>query len=169
MKTIILMTIFLLLFTGCSTRHTTLQNNSQKTVHHKQKKSPQSNTTPSNTSYTLYSYYEQWKNTPYKMGGTTKRGVDCSGFIQALFKNVYHLHIPRTTKEQAYYGRGISKKSLREGDVLFFKTSWKVRHVGVYMHDGKFLHASTSKGVTISSIHSEYWRSHYYMSRRFIK
>ena len=148
----------------------------KSTIHHKSKKqSPKkavhtkkhsSNSLELNR---LYGFYEIWRGTSYKLGGLSVSGVDCSGFIQNAFKSVYNLKIPRTTKEQMYFGKKISKYQLSTGDVVFFKTGYNTRHVGIYLEKNTFMHASTSKGVTISSLSNDYWKNKYYMSRKFVK
>lgn len=114
----------------------------------------------------LYSQHSEWKGVKYRMGGLNKRGIDCSGFVYLTFRSKLGIKIPRTTKAQAKLGKAIRKSNLRAGDLVFFKTSRKVRHVGIYIEDGKFLHASTSRGVMISRLSNTYWRSKYWQARR---
>ena len=119
--------------------------------------------------HALKTQYASWKGVRYKMGGLSKRGVDCSGFVQRTFKDRFGKSIPRTTKALASAGKQISKKRLRPGDLVFFKTGWNVRHVGIYYGNNKFLHASTSEGVTITSLSNSYWKKKYWQSRRILK
>lgn len=114
----------------------------------------------------LYSQHREWKGVKYRMGGLNKRGVDCSGFVYLTFRSKLGIKIPRTTKAQARLGKEVRKSKLKAGDLVFFKTSRKVRHVGIYIEDGKFLHASTSRGVMISRLSNTYWRSKYWKARR---
>ena len=114
----------------------------------------------------LYEQHKNWKGVKYKMGGLSKNGIDCSGFVYRTFKSQLGIELPRTTEQQLSIGEPISKKDLRAGDLLFFKTAKKVRHVGIYIEDNKFLHASTSKGVMISDLNNVYWKSKYWQTKR---
>ena len=105
----------------------------------------------------MFEFIDDWYGTPYRLGGTTKKGVDCSAFSQFLFASVYGLSIPRTAKEQYNLTNRISRTQLKEGDLIFFNTRGSISHVGVYLQNNKFVHASTSGGVMISDIFDEYW------------
>src|SRR5678809_1105539 len=105
----------------------------------------------------MFEFIDDWYGTPYRLGGTTKKGVDCSAFSQFLFASVYGLSIPRTAKEQYNLTSRISRTQLNEGDLIFFNTRGGISHVGVYLLNNKFVHASTSGGVMISDIYDEYW------------
>ena len=105
----------------------------------------------------MFEFIDDWYGTPYRLGGTTKKGVDCSAFSQFLFASVYGLSIPRTAKEQYNLTNRISRTQLKEGDLIFFNTNGGISHVGVYLQNNKFVHASTSGGVMISDIFDEYW------------
>lgn len=110
----------------------------------------------------------EWKGTPYRIGGRTKSGVDCSGFVQVTFKDLFGISLPRSTTEQAKVGRKISKRELRTGDLVFFKTGEgpNGNHVGVYVKSGQFLHASTKAGVIYSDMNSPYWSKTFWQARR---
>ena len=105
----------------------------------------------------MFEFIDDWYGTPYRLGGTTKKGVDCSAFSQFLFASVYGLSIPRTAKDQYNLTSRISRTQLNEGDLIFFNTRGGISHVGVYLQNNKFVHASTSGGVMISDIFDEYW------------
>ena len=105
----------------------------------------------------MFEFIDDWYGTPYRLGGTTKKGVDCSAFSQFLFSSVYGLSIPRTAREQYNLTSRISRTQLNEGDLIFFNTRGGISHVGVYLQNNKFVHASTSGGVMISDIFDEYW------------
>jgi len=105
----------------------------------------------------MFEFIDQWYGTPYRLGGTTKKGIDCSAFSQFLFASVYGSSIPRTAREQYNLTDRISRTQLKEGDLLFFNTRGGVSHVGIYLQNNKFVHASTSGGVMISDIFEEYW------------
>lgn len=114
----------------------------------------------------LNAQYAEWKGTRYKMGGNTKRGVDCSGFVHLTYRDKLGITIPRTTKLLGKTGKPVKRKNLRIGDLVFFKTGLTVRHVGIYMGSNTFLHASTNKGVTITNLNETYWKKRYWKARR---
>jgi lipoprotein Spr len=105
----------------------------------------------------MFEFIDEWYGTPYRLGGSTKKGIDCSAFTQFLFAGVYGLSIPRTAREQYGLTNRISRTELKEGDLIFFNTRGSISHVGVYLQNKKFVHASTSGGVMISDIFDEYW------------
>ena len=114
----------------------------------------------------LYDQHREWKGVKYKDNGLSKKGVDCSGLVHLTFRDKFGRNIPRTTSRLLKSGKAISKKNLRPGDLVFFKTGFKKRHVGIYVEKKKFLHASTSRGVTISRLDNVYWKAHYWQARR---
>ncbi len=116
----------------------------------------------------LREQHRRWEGTPYRLGGKDKRGIDCSAFVQRTFLDRFAIRLPRTTAQQQYRGTAIGRANLQAGDLVFFRTSRKVRHVGIYIGDQRFVHASTSRGVTLSRLDNPYWRKHYWMSRRII-
>lgn len=107
--------------------------------------------------------YRKWAGTRYRLGGTGHGGIDCSAFVQKTMSGAFNIDLPRSTAEQRHSGRAISKSDLRPGDLVFFR---KNNHVGVYIGGGKFVHASSSKGVTTSSLSESYWARNYTQSRR---
>ena len=94
--------------------------------------------------------------------------MDCSALVQRIYKEAFNIKLPRTTKEQIKVGKAVSKKALKEGDILFFKTSYNVLHSGIYLEKGEFIHASSTEGVILSNIHNPYWRAKYYQARRLL-
>ncbi|WP_416378449.1 NlpC/P60 family protein [Enterobacter roggenkampii] len=110
--------------------------------------------------------YQKWKGTQYQWGGTTRRGVDCSALMQHLFSDVAHLNLPRTTGEQIHRWVQVTQYRLRPGDLVFFQTGPNRRHVGVYIGNSQFIHASSSQGVTVSTLTDAYWQAHYITARR---
>lgn len=114
----------------------------------------------------LMAEYDDWAGTPYRLGGESIRGVDCSALVQQVFNKAFALALPRTTKGQVLEGRRIEPDSLRAGDLVFFRPSGGYRHVGIYLGDDHFLHASTSRGVIISSMDNIFWKRHFWQARR---
>ncbi|MCC8154627.1 MAG: NlpC/P60 family protein [Tannerellaceae bacterium] len=110
----------------------------------------------------LYTEAASWVGIPYKYGGNTRKGTDCSGFAGILYKEVYNKTLSRSTSDiLAKNCHKVSKGKLKEGDLVFFNTTGKKKktasHVGVYLKDGKFIHASTSKGVMVNSLSEPYY------------
>lgn len=103
---------------------------------------------------------------PYRWGGSTASGFDCSGFVKYVFAK-QGITLPRVSRDQFKAGWAVSYNSLKSGDLVFFSTNGtgQVSHLGIYMGKGQFIHASTSKGVTISSFTS-YWKNVYVGARR---
>lgn len=115
----------------------------------------------------LFDFYTEWEGVEYKLGGDSKNGIDCSGFIQKAFKEKFDLTMPRTTTLQSEVGKEIDKNELRSGDLVFFKTG-EINHVGIYLEDGMFIHASTKIGVTISELDNSYFSKSYWKAQRVI-
>lgn len=114
----------------------------------------------------LYEQYREWKGTPHRDGGMSKSGVDCSGFMYVTFKSKLGILLPRSTDAQMELGSHVTKNQLRTGDLVFFKTGFSLRHVGVYLEKGKFLHTSSKYGVSISDLNHGYWKSAYWKAKR---
>ena len=110
--------------------------------------------------------YQRWKGTRHKMGGTGSKGFDCSGFVKVIYREAFNIDLPRTTKEQAKLGKPVSFKDLQPGDLVFFKPPSYARHVGIFLSQSEFVHASKNKGVTVSRIDAHYWRKYYWTARR---
>lgn len=108
----------------------------------------------------LYIESAEWTGVSYRPGGDSKQGTDCSGFTCRIYEKVYRTKLPRSTEEQKKESRTIGKRHLREGDLVFFtskRSGNKPAHVGIYLKEGKFVHASTSKGVIVSSLQEKYY------------
>lgn len=106
----------------------------------------------------LYQFITDWMGTPYAYGGTSKRGVDCSGFVGLVMNEIYGKSVPRSSEEQADMVKRKYERQLDEGDLVFFSFgSRKINHVGIYLRNGKFAHASTSKGVIISNLRDTWY------------
>ena len=104
----------------------------------------------------------RWLGTPYRYGGTTAQGMDCSGFAQVVYRNVYNIDLERITVNMAHTTRTVNRRQLREGDLVFFKIDRRrVSHVGIYISNNKFAHASSSRGVVISDLNQEYYATRF--------
>ncbi|WP_318526636.1 NlpC/P60 family protein [Vibrio natriegens] len=114
----------------------------------------------------LLQFYNEWHGTPYRLGGTQKSGIDCSAFVQKAFVEAYQLALPRTTRQQSKQGVELGWNEAKQGDLVFFKTRRTTYHVGIYLGNKQFMHASTSKGVIISRIDNPYWASKFWQIRR---
>jgi len=155
----LLITIFLFLCTSCHTRrYATYTPATNSTIalstNYGIRLTPRDN-------HTLYNTVAQWLGTPYRSGQNTMRGTDCSGFAGNIYRTVYKKNLARSTADILRLNCSrISRQNLREGDLVFFATgiTKKASHVGIYLKDDKFAHASTSKGVIISNLNETYYR-----------
>lgn len=121
---------------------------------------------PSLVRAALLKQYAAWAGTRYLYGGTTHRGIDCSALMQHVFRTSFDYELPRTTLGQVIQGARVPKADLRPGDLVFFRPHRGDRHVGVYVGNGYFMHASTSQGVKLSRLSNPYWEEHYWTARR---
>ena len=112
--------------------------------------------------------YADWKGVRYRLGGESKRGIDCSAFVQRTFREQFGMDLPRSTYEQEDMGKKIQRTKLRPGDLVLFRAGSTGRHVGIYLGNDKFVHASTSSGVTISNMTDTYWDKRYREGRRLL-
>lgn len=126
---------------------------------------PTTKTSSASASQKIHNIYRQWAGTRYRLGGTTKAGIDCSAFVRETMLKAFNLNLPRSTAEQKLVGRAIKKSELRVGDLVFFRNN---KHVGVYIGNGKFIHAGSSTGVTTASLSNSYWAKNYTQSRRVL-
>ena len=101
---------------------------------------------------------DEWYGVRYRTGGNTKSGVDCSGFTVAVYSAVFGIMLPRVSREQYRISRKISTTELQQGDLVFFNTNGRgVSHVGVYLGNNKFIHASVSRGVMVNDLFESYY------------
>ncbi len=110
----------------------------------------------------LYNEGSKWLGVPYRYGGLTRRGVDCSGFVMNVFREVYGKSLSRSAADMLKRDcKRVGRSKLKEGDLVFFRTGREKRkepdHVGIYLKNGKFIHASTSSGVIVSSLSEPYY------------
>ncbi|MCS7083212.1 MAG: NlpC/P60 family protein [Bacteroidetes bacterium] len=111
----------------------------------------------------------QWQGVPYRLGGLHMQGVDCSAFVQNVFVGLFGLYLPRNTAQQARFGRTVQRDALRPGDLVFFHIGRRTRHVGIYLGQDEFAHASRSQGVIVSRLSEPYWAKRYWIARRVLE
>jgi len=110
----------------------------------------------------MLEFIEEWYGTKYRFGGSDKSGIDCSAFVQVFMSTMYSFAMPRMAKDQYLQTYRIKKDNLREGDLVFFHTTRRgISHVGIYLRNNKFVHASTAGGVTISDLSEGYYADHF--------
>ena len=117
----------------------------------------------------LEKYAKEWLGAKYVYGAASKKKTDCSGYVMQVYKGFYGISLDHNAQHIYDDGRGysIKRKKLQEGDLVFFGNFWKISHVGIYLKGNRFIHASTSKGVVITSMDDNYWSSKYKGARRF--
>ncbi|EKD34506.1 MAG: hypothetical protein ACD_75C02310G0003 [uncultured bacterium] len=155
------MVIILLLLFGCAPKVKVVYVPKEKRM-----PSQEQNVANKETILLLKRHYEKWRGTPYVNGGMSPSGMDCSGFTVLAYRDLFGLSLPRTAGEQAESGLEVARTSLAPGDLVFFQTGLWKRHVGIYLADDQFIHASQSRGVTISSLDDDYWQKKYWQARR---
>ena len=129
-----------------------------------------SNYIPNNTlAQAIIATAKQYLGVPYLWGGTTPAGFDCSGLVQYVYRK-HGIQLNRTCATQYPQGTYVAKSDLLPGDLVFFSNTYQsgISHVGIYIGNGQFLHASSSQGVTISYLSNSYWSSHYHGAKRVI-
>ena len=164
-KTVILTIFFILIivlsfFEGCSNKKTIAVQPVEKIT------SQQAG--DNDIRETILREFRKWEGTPHKMGGNSKKGIDCSGFAHYMYGELFNIEVPRSTKLFLKAGVQINKSQLKSGDLVIFEPPTYPRHVGIYVGDNKFIHASTTKGVMMSDLNNPYWLKCYLMSRRII-
>jgi cell wall-associated NlpC family hydrolase len=113
--------------------------------------------------------YLRWQGTRHRLGGTSPGGIDCSGFVKEVYQNIFNIELPRTTKEQVTKGTPVKKNQLQAGDLVFFNPPTYPRHVGIFLSENEFVHASKREGVIISQIDKYYWGKYYWTARRILR
>ena len=116
----------------------------------------------------LRSEIQSWLGTPHRLGGINHRGIDCSGLVVVVYDTLFDLQLPRTTGDLIRIGQPVDREHLMGGDLVFFMPGYKSRHVGIYLGNGEFAHASTSSGVIISRLDDGFWRGCYVTGRRVL-
>ena len=170
----ILTIIVLLSFNACGVKKRTANAHVDHSKHEKSSVSKGSdlrqhyamlmNTNPKELNETLYKYIDAWMGSPHRMGGQSKDGIDCSGFVGLIYKEVYGKTLPRSSREMGEVVKRKYDDQLQEGDLVFFSFGGKnIDHVGVYLHNDRFIHVSTKQGVVISNLKDAWYYK--YMTR----
>jgi murein DD-endopeptidase / murein LD-carboxypeptidase len=115
----------------------------------------------------LYSFIDEWYGVPYKYGGKNKNGIDCSNFTAILYKKIYNKALSGGSSSIFKQCDVVSAKKLKEGDLLFFKIEKdEISHIGIYLQNNKFVHATTKKGVMINDLDEAYYKKYFYKAGR---
>ncbi len=114
----------------------------------------------------LLNQFERWQGTPYRLGGQNLQGVDCSAFVMRVYRDEFGIEIPRTTRDQLRAGNAVNPRRLQVGDMVFFRTGRNTLHVGIVLREGRFMHASVTRGVIIDELNQSYWRQRFIGARR---
>lgn len=109
----------------------------------------------------LLTAVDEWMGTPYRMGGCSKDGIDCSCLVRTIYEEVYGIKLTRTSRDIFAELTPVKKEDLQEGDILCFANRRRISHVGIYLKDGKFVHASRKDGVTISNLSETYYQKRF--------
>ena len=110
----------------------------------------------------------RWEGTPHRLGGISRKGIDCSGLVMQIYRHLFDIRLPRMTQEQLQLGRVVPPEDLQPGDLVFFRPPRKPRHVGIYLGRGEFVHASKTRGVMISRLDEGYWQDFFFAARRIL-
>ncbi len=156
---------FIIFAVACLPRSTPQETTSRPT-HYSKKTSGYSNSREIENR--LRHEYKAWQGTRHRLGGTGRKGIDCSGFVKTVYKERFNIELPRTTKRLLKTGKRVKRKSLQAGDLVFFRPPTYPYHVGIFLGGKDFMHASTKKGVVISQIVPPYWDKHYFTARRIL-
>ena len=169
MKRLLLLSLLSIVLVSCgSSRNVSKQKNVIEATTHTNK------TATSKKANKIVSYAKTFEGTRYKFGGTTKRGMDCSGLVYTSFKNE-NIGLPRVSRDMAKQGKRISLRNAEEGDLVFFQTNKSrrvINHVGLVVESRrgvvKFIHSTTSRGVIVFSLDENYWNNAFVEVRRII-
>jgi cell wall-associated NlpC family hydrolase len=167
--------VFLLLISGCSPSIRYTRGNTRNADAAKVSNSPKPgayknrqirNIPDSDLTRAINSYL----GVPYKYGGMSRKGMDCSGFVTLIYQKVFNIELPRSSREQRRYGKKVSKRKAKPGDLVFFRTARfrGVNHVGIYAGENRFAHSSLRHGVIYSSLDDEYYARHLVEIRRIL-
>lgn len=145
-----------------STKPTIERPSGGKRANIKQYYSELLNTNPKELNENLYEFIDEWMGSPHRLGGQNKDGIDCSGFVGMIYQQVYHKTLPRSSRDMAEVVKRKYDDQLKEGDLVFFSFGGKtIDHVGIYLHNDKFVHVSTKQGVVISNLKDTWYYKYF--------
>lgn len=162
MKSRVIVVSIIFFIVGCKSRKGVTTNASKNTTYEYVKTTLQ--LSDKEMKEPLYVFITEWYGVPYKYGECSKSGIDCSGFVNLLYQKVYHKSLERRSDDIFHKQcKKIKRSEVKEGDLVFFKIESKeITHVGVYLKNNKFVHASTKKGVMISDLNEPYFQRYFY-------
>ncbi len=171
----ILLLMFIIQFSGCKSHKKTRREKVKTHIKTRRKRAKSGKATLKKThgrtnakKTRLEKIFRKYKGVRYRYGGTSSKGFDCSGFTQKVYLEAFKKKLPRTTKSMMKIGKKVSKHRLKIGDLVFFHPTRRYYHVGIYMGENTFIHASTSRGVMKSNLNHAYWKKHYIFARRIL-
>ncbi len=117
----------------------------------------------------LYQFVYDWIGTPYRWGGETKKGVDCSAFTKEIYAKAFGIILHRTSRDIFGMTSPVGRDELKEGDLIFFKIkSRSITHIGIYLGNNRFAHASSSRGVVLSNLNEPYYKRYFFSGGRLL-
>lgn len=163
--------VLIVVLSSCKVQQELLYNPTEVASLSRDLRIPLSNTNKDDQRNMLfYAELAGWLGTPYKYARMSKSGTDCSGFVYQVYKKMYKMDLPRSTSDLSKYKmKKIKKNKLETGDLLFFATGKKkkeITHVGIFLKNNQFIHASTSKGVIVNSLDENYYKKAYVNAKR---
>jgi len=117
----------------------------------------------------LLAKFSHWRGTPYRYGGMSHHGIDCSGFVHVIYRQALGIDVPRSTELLSRLRHRVSRRHLIAGDLILFRINHHTLHAGIYVGRGQFIHASKSRGVMLSSLHNPYWKETFSKAVRVIR
>lgn len=154
---------------GCTTFYQVRQADRQKVLQNSQSRLEQETMSHRDKSIQKFlSHIKSYLGTPYKFGGDSRNGMDCSGFVSTIFFECFNIELPHNAYQIYQSCQEIPEQELKLGDLVFFRNHRKIDHVGIYLAKDYFVHASVSDGVIVSELSEKYYRSRYFTAGRIV-